>query len=129
MKPRKASVVSAQACPTLGNCLECPHFCGIILVFDEFRVLCGSDGTKQKIIAAACDSISNNTKKHIIMTNEDYSRLVRRMNEVQPSDKAALLVTMDCIGDVTISTMGEPQQVEEMKRCVLRTLQGEGGRK
>lgn len=63
------------------------------------------------------------------MTNEDYSRLVRRMNEVQPSDKAALLVTMDCIGDVTISTMGEPQQVEEMKRCVLRTLQGEGGRK
>lgn len=63
------------------------------------------------------------------MTNEDYSRLVRRMNEVQPSDKAVLLVTMDCLGDTTISTMGAPRDVDELKRRVGKMLSEEGGQK
>ena len=65
MKPRKVTVLTGQDCPTLGNCLDCPRFCGIIVVFmDEIRVLCGNEGLrdKGKIIAVASGSVSNNTK-------------------------------------------------------------------
>lgn len=65
------------------------------------------------------------------MKTEDYKRLVSRMNEVQPSDKAAILVTMDCGGNINVSTFGEPKSVDELRTQVfLKThtrYQTEGG--
>ena len=57
------------------------------------------------------------------MTNEDYSRLIRRMNEVQPSDKAAIVASLDCGGDIVISTMGDPADVAELKSRMIRNLE------
>lgn len=53
------------------------------------------------------------------MLNEEYSRLVRRMNDVQPSDRSAILVVMDCGGDIKTSTFGEPESVKELRQRVL----------
>ena len=57
------------------------------------------------------------------MTNEDYSRLIRRMNEVQSSDKAAIVASLDCGGDIIISTMGDPADVAELKSRMIRNLE------
>lgn len=53
------------------------------------------------------------------MQNEEYYRLVRRMNDVQPSDRSAILVVMDCGGDIKTSTFGEPDAVKELRQRVL----------
>ncbi len=53
------------------------------------------------------------------MKIEDHKRLVSRMNEVQPSDRAAILVTMDCGGDITVCTFGEPKSLDELRTQVF----------
>ena len=64
MQVRDITILSGEDCPTLCNCAQCPNFCGIILVVDEFKVLCGSAPLQngKKIIAVAHDSVVNNTK-------------------------------------------------------------------
>ena len=64
MQVRKITVMSGKDCPTLSNCAQCPNFCGIILVVDEFKVLCGSAPLQngKKIIAVAHGSENNNSK-------------------------------------------------------------------
>lgn len=50
------------------------------------------------------------------MKTEDYKRLVARMNEVQPSDKAVILITMDCGLDIHTATFGEPGEVAFLRK-------------
>ena len=45
------------------------------------------------------------------MKTEDYKRLISRMNEVQPSDRAAILITLDYDLEVHTATFGEPAEV------------------
>lgn len=46
------------------------------------------------------------------MENYEYKRMISRMNEIQPSDKAVVLLIMDCGGDVSIATAGEPDAIQ-----------------
>ena len=41
------------------------------------------------------------------------------MNEVQPSDKAAILVVMDCGGDIRIGTFGDNEEIEYLRSHAL----------
>lgn len=50
------------------------------------------------------------------MKTEDYKRLVSRMNEIQPSDKAAILITMDCGLDIHTATFGEPAEIAFLRK-------------
>lgn len=50
------------------------------------------------------------------MQTEEYKRLTCRMNEVQPSDKAAVLIVMDCGKDFRVSTYGEVRDIQALKQ-------------
>lgn len=50
------------------------------------------------------------------MKIEDYKRLVTRMNEIQPSDKAAILITMDSGLEIHTATFGEPGEVSLLRK-------------
>lgn len=56
------------------------------------------------------------------MKTEEYKRVIARMNEVQPSDKAAILAVMDCGGDIRIGTFGDPEEVEFLRTHSLGML-------
>lgn len=51
------------------------------------------------------------------MKIEDYKRLVTRMNEIRPSDKAAILLTMDRDLEVHTATFGEPGEVAFLRKA------------
>jgi hypothetical protein len=61
------------------------------------------------------------------MKNEEHQRFKSRMNEVQPSDKAAILVTMDCGGDIRINTFGEPAEVGDLRKRIKEFFRKEDG--
>lgn len=44
------------------------------------------------------------------------------MNEVQLSDKAAILVVMDCGGDIRIGTFGDSDEIEYLRSHALVKL-------
>lgn len=44
------------------------------------------------------------------------------MNEVQPSDKAAILVVMDCGGDIRIGTFGDNEEIEYLRTHAMVKL-------
>lgn len=56
------------------------------------------------------------------MQQEEHKRLICRMNEVQPSDKAAILVVMDCGGDIRIGTFGDNDDIEYLRSHSLTKL-------
>lgn len=56
------------------------------------------------------------------MQTEEHRRLISRMNEVQPSDKAAILVVMDCGGDIRIGTFGDSDEIEYLRSHALVKL-------
>lgn len=52
------------------------------------------------------------------MIIEDYNRLIARMNEIHPSDKAVILATMDCAGDIHTATFGDPDEVAFLRKKI-----------
>lgn len=56
------------------------------------------------------------------MQTEEHKRLICRMNEVQPSDKAAILAVMDCGGDIRIGTFGGNEEIECLRAHALMKL-------
>lgn len=66
--------------------------------------------------------LTNKNKKTSTMRMEEHKRLICRMNEVQPSDKAAILVVMDCGGDIRIGTFGDNDDIEYLRAHALTKL-------
>ena len=63
------------------------------------------------------------------MQTEEHRRLISRMNEVQPSDKAAILVVMDCGGDIRIGTFGDGEDIEYLRtQAMVRLYTYESGK-
>ncbi len=58
------------------------------------------------------------------MKTEEHKRLIARMNEVQPSDDAAILITMDVGGDIRFATFGEPIPLNKLKNWAYKWLGG-----
>lgn len=52
------------------------------------------------------------------MIIEDYKRLIARMKETHPSDKAVILITMDCAGDIHTATFGDPEEVDFLRKKI-----------
>lgn len=61
------------------------------------------------------------------MNTEEHKRLIARMNEAQPSDRAAILAIMDCGGDIRISTFGNNTDIGCLRAQLLRSEYGKEG--
>lgn len=61
------------------------------------------------------------------MNTEEHKRLIARMNEAQPSDRAAILAIMDCGGDTRISTFGHNTDIGRLRAQLLHTEYGKKG--
>ena len=55
------------------------------------------------------------------MSNEDYASLITRMNEIRPTDRAAVLVVLEETDEgrsIHTSTFGEPADVRFLKKWI-----------
>lgn len=52
------------------------------------------------------------------MRIEEYKRLIARMNEIHPSDRAAILITTDCAGDIHTATFGDPDEIALLRKMI-----------
>ena len=57
------------------------------------------------------------------MKDEEYSRLIQRMTEINKDDQAAVLVSLNG-DDVKVSTFGEPRPLTALKGWMYKWLGG-----
>lgn len=46
------------------------------------------------------------------MTPEEHSRLIQRMNKIQQTNKAAVIITLDFADEIHMNTFGKPKWVD-----------------
>ena len=56
------------------------------------------------------------------MTNIDYDRVIRMINDTHQSDRAIVMWRMDCGGDFHCSTAGDPKDILKVTQQALKTF-------
>ena len=56
------------------------------------------------------------------MKTAEHNRLIRRMNEIPESDQAAVLLVLDCGGEMKVNTFGDPAPLAELKNRAVKLL-------